>query len=571
MNQPLQKQLLQQFQSYDWGTLYESIKNVKQDTTKPIETQFQLAFKAMLLISWWNDNFYSKQLLSLFPRIIKDPLVHFAVTYGYICLGEAKTFKRYLKFTPKNYPVWMKNYLEIEILARSFKFKTQVIQVKKLIPKNQYPKDYIKIALLQSLEHERADISYLKEYLQEINLIEDNDPLSVALCIRVGLLDINSADTTLSPLLLSKKARYQLLNSNEVIESLKTYDQLVQTKLLDINSLNYWLTTSVSIPQGKDSLIARANYALNLAPDSLYVSGSVASYALIHLYINEEYLAAYNLVQKYLDYLKLTPTKAIKNVQIFFRYIIILFNWQQENQELYVKISNQKELQVFGESHSLSLSNINTTLNNQEYHCSTSFIIGIKMYHLANSDSNYISSFMLEHLKKIQPNADMLFTIGEIDTRPSEGIWQVHLNKDKDLDEIIETTVIGYINFLEEHLKDKQANSITIQGIPAPNYEFKDEFDPIDHKGFLEMIIKVNTKLQNETLQKGWNFLDVYSATLGDDGKSNKKYHIDTIHLKPSFYIEADKWLIKPEPKELPKTTTIDFSKYKTVSLSKPN
>ena len=154
---------------------------------------------------------------------------------------------------------------------------------------------------------------------------EDNDPLSVALCIRVGLLDINSADTALSPLLLSKKARYQLLNSNEVIESLKTYDQLVQTKLVDINSINFWLSTSVSIPQGKDSLIARANYALNLAPDSLYVSGSVASYALIHLYINEEYLAAYNLVQKYLDYLKLTPTKAIKNVQIFFKYIIILF------------------------------------------------------------------------------------------------------------------------------------------------------------------------------------------------------------------------------------------------------
>jgi hypothetical protein len=33
------------------------------------------------------------------------------------------------------------------------------------------------------------------------------------------------------------------------------------------------------------------NYALNLAPDSLYVSGSVASYALIHLYINEDYFA----------------------------------------------------------------------------------------------------------------------------------------------------------------------------------------------------------------------------------------------------------------------------------------
>lgn len=85
------------------------------------------------------------------------------------------------------------------------------------------------------------------------------------------------------------------------------------------------------------------------------------------------------------------------------------------------------------------------------------------------------------------------------------------------------------------------------------------------------MIRKVNTKLQELTLSHGWNFLDVYSATLGDDGKSNNKYHIDTIHLKPSFYQEADKWLIKPEIKELPKPTAMDFSKYQTVSLSKPS
>jgi len=89
------------------------------------------------------------------------------------------------------------------------------------------------------------------------------------------------------------------------------------------------------------------------------------------------------------------------------------------------------------------------------------------------------------------------------------------------------------------------------------------------------MIRKVNTKLQELTLSHGWNFLDVYSATLGDDGKSNNKYHIDTIHLKPSFYQEADKWLIKPEIKnkqiKQAKSNTIDFSQYATISLSKPS
>jgi hypothetical protein len=140
-----------------------------------------------------------------------------------------------------------------------------------------------------------------------------------------------------------------------------------------------------------------------------------------------------------------------------------------------------------------------------------------------------------------------MFTIGEIDTRPDEGIWQVHLKKEKPVDEIINDTVGGYIEFLYENLKDKDLSSITIQGIPAPAYELTGDKDPKDEKGFLEMIKKVNDKLKELTLQKDWNFLDVYSATVGEDGKSNKKWHIDGYHLSPVFYpSEADKWLVKP-------------------------
>jgi len=138
-----------------------------------------------------------------------------------------------------------------------------------------------------------------------------------------------------------------------------------------------------------------------------------------------------------------------------------------------------------------------------------------------------------------------MFTIGEIDTRPDEGIWQVHLKKEKNLDEIIDNTVGGYIDFLYENLKDKQLSSITIQGIPAPAYPLKDDKDPKDEVGFLAMIKQVNEKLKELTIQKGWNFLDVYNATVGEDGKSNKKWHIDGYHLQPIFYTEAEKWLVR--------------------------
>jgi hypothetical protein len=171
--------------------------------------------------------------------------------------------------------------------------------------------------------------------------------------------------------------------------------------------------------------------------------------------------------------------------------------------------------------------------------------MGVKMYHLSEPSSSYHSTLLLEHFKFIKPNTDIMFTIGEIDTRPDEGIWQVHLKKEKNLEEIIDNTVGGYIGFLHENLKDKNLSSVTIQGIPAPNYALDGDKDPKDKEGFLNMIKQVNEKLKNLTLEKGWNFLDVYSATLGEDGKSNKKWHIDGYHLQPLFYTEADKWLVR--------------------------
>ncbi len=85
------------------------------------------------------------------------------------------------------------------------------------------------------------------------------------------------------------------------------------------------------------------------------------------------------------------------------------------------------------------------------------------------------------------------------------------------------------------------------------------------------MFVKINNLLKELTLKQGWNFLDIYSATVGEDKRGNKEWHIDGIHLQPLIYTQADKWLIKPEPKEELKTTTIDFSKPLTISLSKPS
>ena len=560
------------FKSYQWNKLYNLVKLVEYNSAIPIQNQHDLAIKAMLLVSWWSDSISAKEILKHYPPIIKDPLTHFAVTYAYISLGDKVKLKHYISKKPKGYPKWMENYLELEYCGRSLQFEKQVSLVRKLTPKNQFPQNYIKVALLQSLEHEKADIKFLKSLLEEMSLKNDKDPLSIALCVRSGITSLDDIDdTTTFPLLLERKASYSLLKS-DCLNALKLYDALANTGFLDINSINRWLALSISLPQAKEYYLQRVDFAVKLVPNSLFVQGTIASYAIIFAWLSGDYKLAYNIAKQYHSYQQLPKNNFTKNAIIFFSYIIRLCIEWQNSINIYDKSENDSKLFVYGESHNLSLANVNFILNNLSFCCNSNFVMGIKMYHLANTKSSYHSACLLEYFKFIKSNSDLFFTIGEIDTRPDEGIWQVHLKKEKPVDEIIEDTVNGYINFLYENLKDKQTKSVTIQGIPAPNYALEGDKDPKDETGFLQMIKQVNEKLKELTLEKGWNFLDVYNATVGEDGKSNKKWHIDGYHLSPVFYpSEADKWLIKPKVQEDPKPTTIDFSKHQTVSLSKPS
>lgn len=540
------KQIISLFQSYKWNELYENLKEIEYNDKISINKQSKLALKAMLLVALWRDNVFSKEILKYFPVNITDPLTHFAISYAYICLGDIKKVKYTISKIPKKYPKWMKNYLELELLGRSFNGKNQIDLARKLTPIGQLPINYIKVALFESLKNEKADISHLTKWITDIKLTNDSDHLSVALCILAKCMKIDDVMANNSGLLLTLKSR-DLFKSNKALEALKSLDSLAQLIFMDTNSINMWLALAVSLPQGKAYIFQRLNFSFKFVPHSIHVQGLIASYSLISSWIKGDYQIAYNMAEKFYKFQDLSNNRNIKNAQRFFSYVLKLFIHWQHNRIMYdSKLPNSRPLQVIGESHSLSLSNINFFLKGRRYRCNTNFILGIKMHHLVDEDYSYHSSCLNEYLKQIPLKSDLLFTIGEIDTRPDEGIWQVNIKKKINLNKIIKDTINGYIDFLFKELSCRQMNMIIIQGIPAPNYNLESEKDIKDEIPFLNMIKKVNELLKEITLKKEWYFLDIYSATVGCDGKSNGKWHLDTNHIQPQFYTQADKWLIKP-------------------------
>ena len=530
------KILVDLFKSYKWNELYEIVKNSEYDSNKLIELQFSLAFRGMLMAVRWSDSVTAKEILDLFPKVIKNPLIHFLVTYSYIYLADKEKANYYYNRISSDTPKWMKIFLKIEFLGKSLNFKTQINFIKKQYAVNSNLKNYMKVALLQTLENKSANTLYLQDFLRKNKICNNNNFLDKALCLRCNIIDINTIQSHGNTVLETQKA-FDLLNKTKPVESLIVFDALANKNSLKIITLQIWLQTALSLPQGREYFSQRIIQALNSIPRTILLHGTIVSYALIYYWQEDNITKLHSLLQSYFDYQKIEISSAIKVNRIFTKYIHILHIFRHQHKELYENNSIiNKYLYIFGESHSLSLANINIQLADNQFKAKSNIILGIKMYHLSDENSNFFKSILQEHLNSIN-NCHILFTIGEIDCRPTEGIWESVKRKKLNLKKTIQSTVNGYINFLSTNLKDKNLLSITIQGIPAPNYTVKDN-------SFLEMIKQVNEELKTLTLNMNWNFLDVYSATVDEDGKSNKKWHIDGHHLSPIFYRQADKYLI---------------------------
>ena len=169
--------------------------------------------------------------------------------------------------------------------------------------------------------------------------------------------------------------------------------------------------------------------------------------------------------------------------------------------------------------------------------------MGCKMFHLASQYRTVYQEAVEAHLASITPGNNLMFAIGEIDCRPEEGIWPAAKKSGKDVQELVQETVDGYLAFIREALAQYPFNSITIQGVPAPGYQLTEKRDPGDVPGFLQMIKAVNDRLKAGSLAQGWKFLDVYAATVNESGTGNGLWHLDGWHLKPTFYQQADRWL----------------------------
>ena len=299
-----------------------------------------------------------------------------------------------------------------------------------------------------------------------------------------------------------------------------------------------WLTLAISYPLTQNNLDHTFKQVIAIFGGEPVLRGAIAAFELIDAWRTKKYERAIKIANEHHEFLKIPLKPLTARMSIFFNFVVQLLKVKQKKEVLYLLNQEVKPLAVIGESHSLSSANLIFNLNETAYQANNHFIIGVKMHHLANFDSSHHASLVQSHLKQIEANIPLLFCIGEIDCRPDEGFWKVIQEKKIKPKEAIEITIDGYLHFLKKHIPNADGRTVFIQGIPAPGYRFASYRSQGNEEDFLAMLLQINNYLKVKTLEQGWHFLDVFSAS------GNRKWHVDANHISPAFYTEADQWLV---------------------------
>lgn len=452
-----------------------------------------------------------------------------------------------------NAPAWMTSWLEVERFGRQREYVKQA----KLISKcaTAQLRSILSVPALSSLSHSDVDSAPLLRHFAEFppeGLSQEilylamkqihSPPMAVleyADKIAEEYGDHPSIDLRRSVVLLRELGRPK--------EALIALDKVAAQSLLDANELNVWLEISLCHRSGREYLPARVKHAIQNTPPQSRLQSALATYVIIWFWMEDRMGDAKQVLENHRTYATLPLSTLDKNTRIYFNYMRSLISHREEHGRLYQQECDG-ELHAIGESHSLTLANLTLPWFGRHVKAKTHLVMGLKMHHLASDSPSclYRKEMVRANLQSVPPNTDLLICIGEIDCRPDEGILEAAKKSRKSLDAILEETVRGYMNFLAQEIKRDAHRTVTIQGIPLPGYGIEGANSARVKDDVAYVIAKVNTLLRDISGEKRWGFLDLSGIHEGKQIFEQSIWHLDTYHLKPSFYEEAERFVLAP-------------------------
>lgn len=459
-------------------------------------------------------------------------------SYLWMVLGNKDKYLLYSKKIDKQkyrrYSFW----LELEFYGRSRLFKKQAALLNKKITDSGL--NFLDInALFISLSQQSVNPKYISKILKPYLVSSALSNEVSALFYYLNIVDSVSEKSSNNPFVITQQIKKSLSNG-DLDRSFNYYVLLFYESSYDMGNLLQFMGLFLTNDIYRERALKVFDGARVLVPSKSMHNGCVAAIDLIHLWQTQSFKEAYAIAKGNSEFVKndsFSKDKVTKVSWIFFNFVLRLLIFWQKNSECYKpKKYGDKRLVVIGESHSLSLNGLTLDIFGENYYAKAQLVNGVKMYHLKANINNQYTQIIKKIIDLENDQSVFIFTIGEIDTRHDEGIWKNTFKKGLDFEEVVKKVVQDYCYFIESLFVNKP-NRIFIQGIPAPAYMNAIKLEADEKIPFLKMIRFVNERLREQCDRAGLIFIDVYSATVGSDGASNFKWHLDGYHLRPSLYL----------------------------------
>ena len=497
----------------------------------------------LVLVKNPKNNTAKQQLRSLEKRIktnkSQQPPQH--IINNLIKLMESSQIKTVLKEVPLILEAYPNSDVAWTIYARALQLVGKIENalkasknVLRLKPKSPEALNNHSVILRSANRFDKS----LQYASKAIDLKEDyfDAHFNVALC-HVGLKQANRAITALN-ICLSIEPKsvpvYQALasvylNEGNLEKAIAAYGQALKLNPKDRDTIDNLLTLVVQgisvreemSPSAKDVFshleVGRSKTLKNL------VLSAIASFLDTDLDEMNKHLEEYYERVQSEEHLNAKDERFCKG------YAVFLTKLSQEKTNL--RIAEAEPVFHIGESHCLSFKGYTWQNNQHSFYIEPKLVLGAKAFHFSGARENAYKSITQEHLSAIPSKAKVLLSFGEIDCRLSEGIISASQRNDVPIDDVIKSTVSGYLEWFHKQ-NQKFMHDMVVLNIPAPLKKRAAR----DVSEQLKQVIELfNKELDNTISQYNFSLFDIYSSTLDKNGYSNEKYHIDDYHISRSI------------------------------------
>jgi tetratricopeptide (TPR) repeat protein len=219
---------------------------------------------------------------------------------------------------------------------------------------------------------------------------------------------------------------------------------------------------------------------------------------------------------------------------IYAEYLRDLLAYQAAHPAWYRAVDeSDKALHFIGESHCLTPAHLVITEGSHHFRIHSHLQMGAMAFYFTHPDATQWQTTLRQVIQRIPADAPLVLCFGEIDCRPEGHLMRYLTEKGVEfLSDKLDALITPYTAFMRDAVQER--SSLTrLCGVPAPSQVAKKHLKPEQEWLFTQLIATFNQKLKAAAAHNGLGFVDVYAASVGEQGWAKPDAHIDPVHLTP--------------------------------------